>query len=65
MTSAISVLPNGRTVYAVTSGRIAFSGPSDERIADIGHARDGESLVQASPTRLANGWIVTIDRDGG
>lgn len=65
MTSAVAAFPNERSVYAVASGRIAFSGPSDERVADIRHAREGDSLVLASATRLPNDWVVTVDLDGG
>jgi hypothetical protein len=68
LTSSAAVLPNHRSVYGVTEGRIAFSGPSNEHVADInqdpGSQGDLSWPVEAIPARLADGRIVTVNRFG-
>ena len=61
LTSSAAVLPNNRSVYGVTGGRIAFSGPSNEHVADI---NQGSYPIEAIPARLADGRIVSADRFG-
>jgi outer membrane protein assembly factor BamB len=68
LTSSAAVLPNHRSVYGVTDGRIAFSGPSNEHVADInqepGPQGDLHHPIEAIPARLADGRIVSVNRFG-
>jgi hypothetical protein len=64
LTSSAAVLPSLRSVYGVTDGRIAFSGPSNEHVADINQDPGSQGgfhwPVEALPARLADGRIVTV-----
>lgn len=65
LSSSLAALPNLSSMYAVYPGRIAFGGPSTEKVADLWQSTDHHEIpVEASPTRLADGRVVTIDRDG-
>ena len=68
LTTAPAILPSQRSVYGVAESRIAFSGPSQEHVADILHDPNGDKdqrvSIIATPTRLADGRVLTIGFDG-
>jgi len=65
ITSSSAVLTDTHSAIAITRGIIAFGGPSTEARPDVKHSQyRNPKRVYATPTRLADGRLVTLDLDG-